>query len=301
MPADASLPPDAGAKTRVAHRLAGLLPGVPDKLNWQIYDHCAALTRLYAVYEQFVGELVAEYVRLLPSLYTKYSDLPDSVTTQHRVGIGHILLKMGEKGPYRDLEEHSVVRELAAGLSGASEYRLLADAFFTDRQNLRFETLSRLFASLGFEDAQTFLGRNYAVTEFIRNERVDSSSAEKELRDFVDYRNEAAHRRVENVLSIDRITSIGRFVIALATALAEMVERSVLQRHMDLRHFTSVMSISEVHITFSRSAMRLSTSKRMQPGEPWCVFGTHLGFVSHHPTRYEMNRPSHQPWESTQS
>ena len=50
------------------------------------------------------------------------------------------------------------------------------------------------------------------------------------MHDFIEYRNEAAHRKVENVLAIDAIGAIGHFVIALGLALAEMVEGGVLKR-----------------------------------------------------------------------
>src|SRR5579863_4221125 len=63
--------PPAGSDDLIqtVHALARLLPGAPNKLDWQIYDHCAALTRLYSAYERYVDELVSEYVRLLPQLY----------------------------------------------------------------------------------------------------------------------------------------------------------------------------------------------------------------------------------------
>jgi len=243
----AEVPEGADDITKAAHALGQLLPRAPDKLDWQIYDHCAALTRLYAIYERFVGELVTEYVRQLPKLYQKYVDLPSSITTQHRAGIGQILLKMGEKGLYKKLEESVVVRELAAAIGGSSAYTLLADAFFVERQNLRFEILCRLFSTLGFKNPGKYINKHSAVTKFMKEERADSSSAQKELEDFIDYRNEAAHRKVENVLAIDAIGAIGRFLIALGYALADMIEQGALQRRMELEHYSLVMAILEVH------------------------------------------------------
>ena len=206
-----AFPLGAEPLNHAAYGLANLLPEAPDKLDWQVYDHCAALTRLYAVFEQYVGELVDEYVRLLPQLYAKYTDLPECITSQHRVGIGTILLKIGDKGPYKELEEHVIVRELAVGLSGATEYKLLSNAFFIERQNLRLDVLCKLFRSLDFEDCATFINRHSAVRQFIANERAGNSAAEKELGDFIDYRNEAAHRQVENVLALEEIGAIGAF------------------------------------------------------------------------------------------
>jgi MAE_28990/MAE_18760-like HEPN len=52
-----------------------LIEGVPSELEWQVYDHCAVVTRLYAIYERFVEDLIAEWLELLPDIVTKYSDL----------------------------------------------------------------------------------------------------------------------------------------------------------------------------------------------------------------------------------
>jgi hypothetical protein len=240
-------PPNGTADDGAAYAISSLLVRTPSKLDWQIYDHCAAVTRLYAAYARFVGDLVAEFLRLLPTLYATYSDLPTSITMQHRVGIGQILLKMGEKGHYKKLEEEPVVRELAASLSGASGYTLLADAFFMDRQNLRFRVLLQLFGVLGFKHCGRYVNKHPAIMDFIKNERADSSSPMKELDDFIEYRNEAAHRKVENVLSIDAIGATGRFLDAIGRALASMVEEGVLHRHMELGHYSQVLTVSETH------------------------------------------------------
>src|SRR5216683_2554976 len=78
------LPADADETIQAVHMLGSLVPEMPGKVDWQVYDHCGAVTRIYAVYERFVSDLVGEYVRMLPKLYGKYSDLPLRVTKQHR-------------------------------------------------------------------------------------------------------------------------------------------------------------------------------------------------------------------------
>ncbi|MFY9644655.1 MAG: MAE_28990/MAE_18760 family HEPN-like nuclease [Terriglobales bacterium] len=239
-------PADPGEAAKAVRAFVEFPGGAPDKLDWQTYDHCAALTRLYAVYDRFVAELVAEFILLLPRLYLKYADLPPDLIKHHRIGIGQILLKMGEKGRYKNLEEGAVVQELAAGLSGSS-YTLVADAFFVDRQNLRFDVLCRLLSGLGFKHSGRYINQHAAVSEFIKSERADSSSAQKELEEFIDYRNEAAHKRVENLLGVDQISAVGRFLTALGTALADMFEEGVLYRRMELNQYKSVMTVAETH------------------------------------------------------
>src|SRR5208337_4527125 len=83
--------------------LAAVRGSVPNRLDFQIYNHCAALTRLYAVYAAFVDEVIQEYLRALPELYGSYCELPIAILKQHRLGLSQILLKLGETGPYRHL------------------------------------------------------------------------------------------------------------------------------------------------------------------------------------------------------
>jgi hypothetical protein len=241
------MPAGADATVQTAHSLASLVPSAPGKLDWQVYDHCAALTRIYAAYERFVSDLVAEYVSVLPQLYGKYSELPTAVANQHRKGIGHILLKLGETGLYKNIEEEVVVAQLAAGLSGAAGYALLTEAFLIDRQNLRFEALVRLFSSLGFENSGRFIENYPAVSDFVSRERPEGSSAEKELQSFIEYRNEAAHKKVENLLSKEETATIGGFVCALGYALADMVKNETYQRHMVLNHYAVLLKFAGSH------------------------------------------------------
>jgi hypothetical protein len=232
---------------RTVHMLGSLVPDIPGKLDWQVYDHCAAVTRIYAVYERFVSDLVGEYVLMLPKLYGKYSDLPPPVSKQHRRGIGHILLRLGETGLYKNIEEEVVVAQLAAGLSGAAGYTLLTEAFFIDRQNLRLEALLRLFGSLGCENAGQFIESHPAILDFMSKERTEGSSAEKELQTFIGYRNEAAHKKVENLLSKDETGAVGRFICALGYTLADLVKYEIYRRHVELKHYSVVCKIVETH------------------------------------------------------
>lgn len=241
------LPADPDETAQTLHMLGSFVPDIPDKVDWQVYDHCAAVTRIYAVYERFVSDLVGEYVRMLPKLYGKYSELPLPVTKQHRRGIGHILLKLGETGLYKNIEEEVVVAQLAAGLSGATGYTLLTEAFFIDRQNLRFEAVVRLFGSLGFENAGRRIENHPRILDFMSKERPEGSSAEKELLTFIGYRNEAAHKKVENLLSKDETGAVGRFVCALGHALADLVKYETYRRHLDLNHYLVVCKIVETH------------------------------------------------------
>src|SRR5262245_54767141 len=67
----------------------------PGDTEWRLYDHCAAVTRLYAIYEQFVTAAVGLWLSQLPDLYGPYGSLPESVRNAHRMGTGDILIHHG--------------------------------------------------------------------------------------------------------------------------------------------------------------------------------------------------------------
>jgi len=198
----------------------------PSKRAWQVYDHCAALLRLYAVYSIFLEDLVGDYLAALPDIYESYELLPEPILKQHRTGLGQILLKLGETGPYRHLKDTEVILEFSKGMTGLRPYMLLKDAFLVDRQNYRAEALGRLFANLGVAKICSRVGRHPSMTKFVTERLGDESTFVSELDNFVGLRNEAAHSPVEDTISVGRFLTIADFVLLTCELLAEIVSQS---------------------------------------------------------------------------
>jgi hypothetical protein len=55
--------------------LINISQDIPELTDWRVYHHCAVVTRLYAIYETFVEDLIEDWLILLPSLYSNYSEL----------------------------------------------------------------------------------------------------------------------------------------------------------------------------------------------------------------------------------
>ncbi|MFP4414277.1 MAE_28990/MAE_18760 family HEPN-like nuclease [Coleofasciculus sp.] len=121
--------------------IAQLTQDAPEPRDWRIYDHCAVVTRLYAIYERFVEDLIREWIQLLPDLFPVYADLEDRICNTHRIGVARLLLDI-TKNRFGHLSVEQVTRGLFYGASGAGEkYELLPDAFLLHEQNLRKDTL----------------------------------------------------------------------------------------------------------------------------------------------------------------
>lgn len=218
----------------------------PGKKIWQIYDHCAALTRLYAIYSTFVEDIATEYLRLLPKLYEKYEELPDAVLKQHRVGFGQILLKLGEYGPYRHLKEVEIFAQLSHGLGGGKPYTLLSDAFFVDRQNYRTDALTKLFGYLGIDKISSVLATHPKMETFLLERIGDTTTFESELNEFIKRRNEAAHSQVEEVIGTAAFITVADFIVVLCEILAEVLTRELHKRGVSLGQYTEIGRITEV-------------------------------------------------------
>lgn len=220
-----------------------------DRLTWQIYDYCAAITRLYTAYSIFVEDVALTYLRMLPSLYTSYPSLPACVRTQHRIGAAQILLKLGKAGPFRRLQESEIVRVVSNALAGSEPYTFLERAFFVEnqRQNYRLGALVRLLGSLGIRDLGARIATHEAMKDFLERQRGGSSTFESELARFVQLRNEAAHTEVEEVIAGDELKTLADFVWALCTAVAEILTTEVVTRKVALGQVPAIGTVAEVY------------------------------------------------------
>ncbi len=217
--------------------LVALRSECPAKLEWQVIDHCASITRLYALYEQFIEEIIREHVDFLPDVYPKYSDLPECIRRQHRTGAGQILQKWSSTSPaYAHLAETTIAGGLVDGLRAAPQYRLLKDAFLLDPENYRSNALDKLFRLIGFENTIGFIQKHPDVVEFISDRFGDQATINGTLDQFVQYRNEAAHGSVNSILSSAELLVYVDFVSVVCKAITDMVLRRVLKLKIDVGH-----------------------------------------------------------------
>lgn len=225
--------------------LTVLMKGVPGLTEWRVYDHCTVVTRLYAIYERFVKNLVTDWVRLLPSIFPRYVDLEETIQNTHRTGVGRLLCDL-KKNRFKHLAIDVVVRGLFRGVTGEEEYALLPDAFLLHEQNLRKEVLAELFAGAGIPNAWGWVEKHRAVQRFVEEVRANENTAEGELKGLIDYRNEAAHGAViDNLLSSNALLELCEFVETLCQALAELVTYQVIERQKLIGQAVEIGQITE--------------------------------------------------------
>ncbi|MCL1473859.1 MAE_28990/MAE_18760 family HEPN-like nuclease [Argonema antarcticum] len=212
-------------------QLTKLIEDIPSNREWRVYDHCAAVTRLYAIYEGFVEELIRNWVQSLPEMFPLYSDLNDKIRETHQIGVGKLLLELKKKkNRFQHLSVEKVVRGLLRGVTDEEKYELVSDAFLLHEQNLRKEAIEQLFSGAGIPNTWVWVENHRAIKHFVENVRARENTAEGELEQLIEYRNEAAHRAIiDETLGEKELLDLCNFVEALCKALAELVTYKIIE------------------------------------------------------------------------
>ena len=210
----------------------GFLVNPPSSTKWRIYNHCAALTRLYAIYENFVEGLLADFLGTLPSLFS-YSELGIGFQKEHRNGIAYILQQL-DSYRYRDILLKETIRDYHDALSGIENYRVLPQSLLAHPQNLALEVVEDLFKRLNINNLRQWVTGHSSLKRYIDEIRGGQNTVDAELRAFVQYRNDAAHGEITDVLSKDELATYCEFVSALCRALYECVNHKIITRRMQI-------------------------------------------------------------------
>jgi hypothetical protein len=211
---------------------AALIAVIPSEKEWEIYDRSAVVTRLYAIYERFVEDLISDWLRRMPDLVPRYSDLGQTVQNTHREGIGRLLIDI-KKNRFQHLSVEKVVQGLSCGITDTGKYELLPDAFLLHEQNLRKDALEKVFKNAGIDEAWKWVINHKEIKYFVEEVRGSQNTAEGELKQLVDYRNEAAHGSTDEILGTQELLDLADFVEALCKSLADLVTYNIILLQRD--------------------------------------------------------------------
>lgn len=225
-----------------------LKESAPSLNNWQIYDHCSVVTRLYAIYENFVEDIVTDWIVLLPTLFPNYSDLAEEVRSTHQSGVAQLLLelKKKKKSRFEHLSVEEVIRGLFLGISNSdNQYDLVPEAFLLHDQNLRKEALEKLFAEAGIPKVWNWIEKHQDMKYFIEEVRANENTPEGELKQLIDYRNESAHGSVISFLDANTLIEFCSFVETLCRVLSELITYKILEKRKSSGQIKQIGKITE--------------------------------------------------------
>jgi hypothetical protein len=207
--------------------------------EWEIYEHCAVVSQLYAIYENFVKKIISKWLEALPQLVTEYERLDEVIRNNHRSGVGKLISNFGNNR-YEDLSLEQIIQGLFYGVkkNSKSKYELIPESFLINFQNnLREKELQNLLTAIGLNDFKSCVGINDSqsswmwlehhqnIKQYIDNILGGSNTLKKELDQFIEYRNASAHNLVQEseFLGYDSLLNLCYFVDAICQALADLL------------------------------------------------------------------------------
>jgi len=220
-----------------------ILGDAADAVSWRVIDHCAAITRTYALFESFVLQILREYLAFLSGAYT-LSALGDEFKAKYTRGVGQLLLDQ-DKQRYQNLDIAGVISAASDAMADKAGYHLQPEALLRAEQNLRMTELQRLFSQCGLSGIEAWITSHSAVEEFFATQSRLSETVASELKQIVDYRNEAAHGDVDDVLGTEVLVEFTHFFEALCRSIVDFIQYDTLRRAKELGRATVVGVISE--------------------------------------------------------
>ncbi|WP_181256750.1 MAE_28990/MAE_18760 family HEPN-like nuclease [Merismopedia glauca] len=244
-------------------------------IEWQVYDSCAAVTRLYAIYESFVENLIGDWVRLLPKIVSNYSELGEKIQNTHREGTARLLLDLN-KNRFQHLSIEKVVQGLFDGISHNQQYELLPEAFLLHEQNLRKEALEKLLADAGIENSWKWVLNSRKIKHFIEEVSASQNRAEGELKRLIDYRNEAAHGSVDRdqILGSQELLDLCDFIEAFCQALVELVSYQVICKKVYRGEAREIGTIAEWFTTPNAAVVKVKEVTLSVGSSLWLISET---------------------------
>ena len=134
--------------------ITALLGDAADATSWRVIDHCAAITRTYALFESFVLQLLQEYLLFLSGSYT-LTALGPEFRLKYTRGLGQILLDQ-DKQRYSYIDIGMLIAGANEAITDTAGYQIQPEALLRNEQNLRMTELHRLFSQCGLSGIEAW-------------------------------------------------------------------------------------------------------------------------------------------------
>ena len=219
----------------------------PQTLQWRVQDHCAAVGRIYAIFEQFCESILSEWVDFRVQSCTM-SMLPERMASAYPDGVLFLMSSI-KQVRYSHLSEASIISEYYKALNNQSDFRIAPECLTHHRNNLRLPDVFEIFDRCGISDCEQWIASHPKMADHFQSQRKVNELAASKLFNFVQYRNDAAHGTVsvDEVLGQNEIEDYCEFFRSLMTALYEVVTKHAIDWLESNDNAKMIGSVSEIY------------------------------------------------------
>lgn len=221
------------------------------------FDYSALIVALYASFERFVEDILTSYVQII-SKQGSYGALPIRLINKHLQKTAELLSK-GEidQVRYPGVTRLQLIENLYHCLSGNSIYELNHVAVAVHDRNIRYDELGALLNVVDLShdavrQAQPLIDwycEDQKMTD-ARPNSVPAITVRQRLDEFVDRRNDVAHRggSPSNRLGVEDMQGLIEFVFALARSVFTLFVSGYLKkRYVDAADCERLILVEDPH------------------------------------------------------
>lgn len=205
----------------------------------KIYDYNANIISLYGYWEQYIEDVIKEYLAELKGLNSGNDDKNEAVRPRYRKSIIGLFNKITGNSPkFKHLTDEKLVNAMYVGLS-KKQNDYIPEAFFQSGGNYNYAETSDCLKRLGFSSIDNDLKfypalKAYFMGEGLSEEKIKNSSVEtlfSKLDNLVSFRNEIAHGGSDGstILCIEEINDYITFMKSFATSVFERFADDILE------------------------------------------------------------------------
>lgn len=190
------------------------------------YAVSSCVTRLYAIYENFIETAISDYLDAV-SEFVSFSSLPEGFKNEYRIGISYLLSKI-DQGRYGHLTHENIVKWYYEALNDSKNYKFVTDALIRHEQNFRLNIVENIFNKVQLSGLRDWLESHPAIQELYPDENSVSEQLESEIKDFVQLRNDASHGLMDNLEGDENLNRICDVISSVVRSISSFLDKSLL-------------------------------------------------------------------------
>ena len=243
----------------------------------KLYAVSSCVTRLYAIYENYVETILSDFLDSIPEI-SSYASLGIELKSDYRLGISHVLSKIDQER-YSHLTHESVVLWYHEALTNQPKYRFVTEALIRHEQNLRLSVLESLLGRIQLPGIRTWLAQNESVTSLYTESESVFEQLDAEMRIFVQIRNDAAHGVLDDLQGKDNLERFCELLRSLIAAISSFLHRSLLLLRAKAGRARKIGEVTEVFQRTGAFIAQIESAARLQKGMQIHVVGANYCFM----------------------
>lgn len=234
--------------------------------NEKLIEYNSNVITLYGYWEQFVENIINEYV-------TEINSISISAEIKHedyRKQIFNLFNRIEKSNPkFKNIKEEDIIESLYSVVIN-KQNKYIAQAFYQSGGNYNFEEIAKCFKSIGISDFESKLKLYPSMKSYFKKENNSdyrSANLFAKLDYFVSLRNEVAHGGGQNMISPDEFIPYVEFFESMSNGINEYIEdkfnelkwKSIGNDEIKVSHFYDKIEISELE----KKTFKIDTTKSL--------------------------------------